>query len=575
MSRDRPTRSARLLPLLLPGLLVFAAGADQAPTTGPGADDVLLQALVEELTRSMDLQLEDLERPYLIQYQVEERATCWLTASYGALTTCQRDARRSFASRVRVGDYDLDNTNFAGAYRGGGATLPLDDDRIAIRQAIWRATDRDYKRAVETLTRKKAYLEHKNVQDRPPDYTRVDPVVHLEPRVDLVFDQDLWAEKVKRLSARFKCFTKIQKSDVRLAIGALNCYIVDSEGTRLRIGDTGVVLTFSAELQADDGMRLSDTYTCGGFSLEDLPSLEHLEADVDELCRSLIEAAAAPILEEYTGPVLFDEQAAGQVFASLLAPGLAGRPDPIGSQRSYSETALDKRLGKRILPKTFQVYDDPIVKRYQDRPLFGWYEYDDEGVPARRVDLVKDGILKTQVTARAPTKKIPATTGHGRVGRFGSDARAAVANLFLSSNDGRTDEELTEALIEACRDEALDFGLRVVALQGVIPGGLADPVFVYKVYVDDPHRKKQERVRGLEFKPVQVRSLRSILAAGRKQYVHNYLAGSGTTVVAPAVLFEELELTRIEEEFDKLPILESPVDRQTPGAPSAGADGVN
>ena len=263
------------------------------------------------------------------------------------------------------------------------------------------------------------------------------------------------------------------------------------------------------------------------------------------------------------------------MFASLLAPGLAGRPDPIGSQRSYSDTALDKRLGKRILPRTFQVHDDPTIKRFEGRPLFGWYEYDDEGVSARRVDLVIDGILKTQVTGRAPTKKIPATTGHGRAGQLGSDALAAVGNLFISSRDGLTDQELTEVLVEACRDETLEFGLRITALQGVSAGGLADPVFAYKVYVDDPQNANRQRVRGLEFKPVEVRSLRRILAAGRKQHLHNYIVGSGTAVIAPAVLFEELELTRIEEEFDKLPILKSPADRQTPGSPPAGSDGGN
>jgi hypothetical protein len=32
-------------------------------------------------------------------------------------------------------------------------------------------------------------------------------------------------------------------------------------------------------------------------------------------------------------------------------------------------------------------------------------------------------------------------------------------------------------------------------------------------------------------------------------------------VIAPAILFEELELTKIEEEFDKPPILSSPATR--------------
>jgi len=571
VNRDRLALAACFLALLLPA---FATRADETATADAGKGDVVVQSLVDELTRSMELQLEDLPKPYLIQYRAEDRETFWLAASYGALTTKQTGAERSFGSRVRVGDYDLDNTNFAGSFRGGGgAALPLDDDPVAIRQAIWQATDEDYKRAVEALTRKRAYLEQKNIEDRPPDYTRVDPVVHVAPLVETAFDEELWAERVKRVSARFKRYTAIQQSEVRLAIGTVNAYVVTSAGTRLRVGDTGVILTMSAQLQAEDGMRLTDTRTSGGFSLEDLPSVERLEADVDELCRSLIKLAAAPVLEEYTGPVLFDGRAGPQVFASLLAPGLAGRPDPIGSRRRYSDSALDKRLGKRILPRSFQVYDDPTARHFEDQPLFGWYEYDDEAVPARRVDLVIDGILKTQVTSRSPTRKIQTSTGHGRASQLGADAEAAIANLFVSSKEGLTEEELTAALVQACRDEAMEFGLRITALQGTSAGGLADPVFVYKVYVDNPGEENQELVRGVEFKSVEVRELRRLLAAGRKQYLYDYIAGSGTAVIAPAVLFEELELTRIEEEFDKLPILEPPARRRAPAAGAAEADG--
>jgi hypothetical protein len=518
--------------------------------------------MVDEMTRSLELQLEDLEKPYLIQFEAEDRLTYWLAAEHGALTTRQQQARRTFASRVRVGDYDLDNTNFSGRGRAGGrAVLPLEDDYIAIRQAIWWATDRDYKGAVETLTRKRAYLEQKNIEDRPPDYTLAGPVVQLQPRADFVFEEDLWAANLKRISARFRRYPDVQDSDVRLTVGAINRYIVDSEGTRLRVADTGVLLLLSAELQAEDGMRLSDTRTYGGYSLDDIPPIERIESDLDALCLSLAQVAAAPVLEEYTGPVLFDGRAAPQVFASLLAPGVAGRPDPIGSRRSSREHALDKRLGKRILPRTFQVYDDPTVKRFEDQPLFGWYQYDDEGTPARRVDLVIDGILETQLMARAPTKKITGTTGHGRARRLGAIPQATAGNLFVSCNEGLADSELRQAFLEVCRDEGLDFGLRVTGLRGVSVGGLSDPVVVCKVYVDDG---REELARGLEFKPVEVRSLRKILAAGRKQHLHNYIAGPGRAVVAPAVVFEELELAKIEEEFDKLPILKSPAQRQAP-----------
>ncbi|UCC29075.1 MAG: hypothetical protein JSU86_12825, partial [Phycisphaerales bacterium] len=122
----------------------------------------LMRALTDEIKRSMTLQMEDLEKPYFIQYTVDDSLAYQLTANYGAITSSDRRRSRDFYSQTRVGSYELDNTNFTeetgGFFRffggrgggGGRASLPLDEDYTAIRQSIWWATDQDYKGAVET-----------------------------------------------------------------------------------------------------------------------------------------------------------------------------------------------------------------------------------------------------------------------------------------------------------------------------------------------------------------------------------------------------------------------------------------
>ena len=547
------------------GLLAAVRPAPALAADAAGNDDVMLRAMADELQRSMELQLEDLGRPYFIQFQAEDRTSWQLSAHYGALTANQQARRRVFSSRVRVGGYELDNTNFTAGYRGGTrAVLPIDDDYTALRQAMWSATDREYKRAVETLTRKQAYLEQVNIEDRPDDFSKVEPVQHLDPPAELNWDEQELSQYLKRISARFKQHTAIQDSDASLTGGIVTRYTVNSEGTRLRVSEPGIVLTISADLQADDGMRIGDTRVFGGEAFADLPPEDELLAEVDRMCASLVEVAAASMLEEYTGPILFDGEASGQLFASLLSPGLGDRPDPVGGGRGDS-VGLDKKIGKRILPKTFQVYDDPTAKRFDGQLLFGWYEYDDEAVPAQRVDLVANGILQTLVTGRAPTRKIKHSTGHGRASWLGADAQAAVANLFISSNEGLTADEMKQALIEASRDENLEFGLRVTSLDGIGYGGLADPLYIYKVYVEDG---REELVRGVEFKPVEFRSLRRIMAAGDKLHVLNHFRDGAGAVVSPAVLFEDLELQKVEEEFDKRPILDSPATRTAEEVPS-------
>ena len=558
--------------------------------------DMIVRALADELARALDLQVEDLEKPYFIQYTVDDNLTYNLAADYGALTTSDRDRSRRFYSRVRVGSYELDNTNYAGdsgMFFGAGfdragrqSSLPLDDDYLALRQAIWRATDKDYKGAVETLTKKRAYMKDKNIADRPHDFSAAPPVEHLDPTAVLRFDRADWEDRLCRISAHCKQYPQVQHSGVQLFTGAGNTYIVTSEGTRLRYADTGAVLRLTAEVQAEDGMRLSGGRSYAGESAADLPPVAEILADIDTLVAELTASMAAPIVEQYTGPVLFDGHAAGQMFQALLAKGVAGKVEPLGSQRSpFGATEdLEKKLDKRVLPRSFQVYDDPTVKQFGDEFLFGYYPFDDEGVPAQRVDIVVDGKLKGLCMSRVPTRKLSGTNGHARRAAGAGAPSAAVASLFIEFDEGLAADDLKAALIEAAEDEGLDYAVRIESIRSAglgssqsdifsfimraqrgRAGGLGDPVIAYKVYTADG---REEPFRGCEFGRVDVTDLRRILAAGDTPEVYNYIGGFGmggstppSTIVAPPVLFEEMELAKIEQEHEKRPLLKAPLTR--------------
>ncbi|MFH0980300.1 MAG: metallopeptidase TldD-related protein [Planctomycetota bacterium] len=583
---------------MITGLTILAFCAWPAPAAEDtlSSSDVLMRALVDELTRALKLRMEDLEQPYFIQYGVDDSISYDLSARYGAITSSQRERSRRFYSRVRVGAYELDNTNFAGeqglfAFFGGGAggggqaTLPLDDDYRAIRQAIWKATDDDYKEAVETLTKKRAYLKDKTIEDRPNDFTKAEPVEKLEPGAVLRFDKAQWEENLRRISAQFKAQHQVQDSNARLLVGAGNEYVVNSEGTRVRIGETGVLLLITAEVQAEDGMRIAGSRSYAGETVDELPPLDKILADMDMLVKELTAAMQAPIIERYTGPVLFDGLSAAQMFRVMLADGVVGKVEPVGTQRRSFEGAenLEKKLGQRILPKSFQVYDDPTAKRSNDTPLLGHYRYDHEGVPARRVDLVVDGVLKDMCLSRVPTRKLSGSNGHARRAPNASEPQAAVGCLFVKDDNGLSDRDLKAALIQAAKEEGLEYAVRIASVKSTAlgasrsemfsffmrlqqgrGGGIGDPVVAYKVYVSDGH---EEPFRGCEFGQAEVAALKKITGAGDAPAVYNYVAfGMGgatppSTIVAPSVLFSELELSKIEQEHDKLPILKAPLAR--------------
>ncbi len=545
-------------------IMAAICGAALAPTataaaSAPGdasAQDVIMRASVDELTRTMsELSIDDLPKPYFLQIRVTEREATRLTASYGGLVRADHERSRIIESRIHVGSYELDNTNFQQPF-GYGGPLPLDDDYDAIRQAIWLVLDEDYKRAVQSLTAKQAYLKEKNVTDRPNDFAPGDAVTFVQPHRTFSFDEAVMTKTLKRISARFNDHPAIQDAEVSFIAGEATDWLINSEGSRLRTGDAGGLLQIDAELQADDGMRLFDSRTYLCESVDEIPPVEQLLKDVDALCEKLIAQTQADPLEQYTGPVLFEPKAAGAVFQALLADHVAAIAVPLGAQ--WRSPSFEKKLGLRLLPRSYQVYDDPRPKRLGYKLLAGAYDFDDEGVPASRVSIIEDGKLKHLVAARAPTRKVTRSTGHGRNGGFG-DAHATIGCLYIRDEDGLATDELRQELLEEVRDEGLPYGLRVATMSDGDFTQLGVPIYAYKVYAEDGH---EEPVRGLQFQTVSDRAMKHIIASGREPEVYNLVSNISVSIISPAVLFEELDLSRLKEEFDKLPILPAPSQRK-------------
>src|SRR5262249_9207545 len=141
---------------------------------------------------------------------------------------------------------------------GGFAQLPVDDDPIALRSALWSATDEGYKSAVETLTKKRAYMADKKLEDRPADFSAAPGSRLIEPTVKLAVDRPAWEGKLAQISGRFRQHPSIQESSVSFSASAVNHYLVNTDGTRLRTAKRRASLEIGASLQAEDGMHLSD-----------------------------------------------------------------------------------------------------------------------------------------------------------------------------------------------------------------------------------------------------------------------------------------------------------------------------
>ena len=565
-------------------LLVFS------PSLPVQESDPIIRALVDELARSQTLSLDDMGPPYYIQYSANDVENWQAEFSFGGVTSSSQDRSCSLATDVRVGSWDLDNSNsgggsggwggWAGGRRGGGRSsggsvaLPEDHDYDAIRHAAWLASDAAYKRAIEDYSNKKASLDDSRDSDRPADFTPSQPIVKVLPLATLGLTGSDWEESLKQgaeLTNLLNRYPQVVDGSFRISAIARNRYIVNSEGTRIRHGDVKYLISLSVTVKTPEGLRLSDTQRWFPTSSAAFGS-PPIQSRLMNLVETLTKTSDAPLLDGYTGPVLFDDIAAAQLFQALIARGVAAQPgEASGGRRRFSGGEnLERMVGKRLLPPLFSVWDDPTIPEYQKVPLAGHYLFDSEGVSPERVDLVKDGKLATMLMSRTPTAKFTDSTGHGRSGRSGS-IRATIGNLFIQYDKGLSSKELNAALLNIAELSGLDYGLRISALApglaSMMSGGnmrdmqaffrrqrggrggssssLGDPLYVFKVYVEDG---REEPVRGLEFDSVSVSTLRDILFAGRDQVVWNPGGTNSSSIIAPAVLFDELDLYGIEDD---------------------------
>ena len=513
------------------------------------AGDPLLEALLAELERSKaQLKMDQLEAPYYIEYRVSDVEDFSTEAAFGATREDQRVHVRLLRVVVRLGDYKQDSYFAQGI--GGTALLPLDNDPIALRHQIWLATDDAYKSAGQALTQKQAALKQFSKEEHPvDDFAKATPVQLVEPTLSLKTDADNWKKTLEAATNLYRQYPDIQSVSASARISVINDYFLNTEGTVTRNGKAVYTVQFNASTQAPDGMRLSRTPAWTVARPEELPTREKLLQDGKKALETLDALRQAPIVdEEYRGPVLFSPDAADDVVAQLIGSSVLGRKPNLGApNRTTGAFATSYR--SRVLPTFVSLVDDPTLKDFEGKSLIGSYNVDSEGVRARSVDIVNKGILTNYLLGRQPIRDFPESNGHGRA----APAAPPLPNLgvlLIKSSEPEAPAALKQRVIELATNSGQPFGYRVETMAG------AAPRLLYRVYAKDGH---EELVRGAVFSELDVRALRNDLSAlGNDPLVSNRTGGMPATIIAPSLLFDELQVKRADTSKDKLPEYPAP-----------------
>ncbi len=544
-----PTWRVAAIALALLAAVPFGVGAQQKPLPAEAASDPILRALQAELTRSKaQLKMENVDSPFYIEYRVFDVEQFDASAAFGALRDQNRTRLRLLRAVVRLGDYKLDS--FFNAGQGISDILPLDNDELAIRHAVWLATDQAYKRAGEAFSNKKSQLKQLNIAQPVDDFAKADPAVSIGQTAKLEVDPAKWTKMLESATAVYKNDPQIQSLTASLNFTVLSQYFINTEGTVTRNGSTHYQIVLSASEQAPDGMRLDRAPQFTSNRIEELPTPDEFQTDALNLVKDMKTLREAPIVdEEYRGPVLFSNDAATDMFFELIVPNVLGRrPAPGRPARTVGAFASSWRA--RVLPDFFSVVDDPTLDTFAGHGLGGAYKVDDEGVPAAPVTVVDKGTLVNYLIGRVPIRDFPVSNGHGRASGNGNTSPGP-GNLFFRPSKTSTREELKKQLIDECRTRGFPYGYYVDTL-----GPRLSPRMLYRVWVNDGH---EELVRGAIFNELDIRALRSdLVAAGDDPLVSNRTGLPFMTVVSPSVLFDELEVKRADNSNEKLPDYPAP-----------------
>jgi len=555
--------TAFMLPLLT--ALQLGPAAHATLPTLPEDASVVERALYAEMTRATELLvLPGSELPYFVQCDLLEGRSVRVRQRFGAVVDFVDRPFVTARIEVRVGDYAFDSSDFDGQEFGVVMlSLPEDGDEVAYRRKFWLAFDRAYKDALEGISEKRASRKSDD-RSHPPALLPQAPFVS-ELEKPVAFDVDLNALSVllEPIGVVADSYEGLEQFEVRAR---------DTVGTHLTLNSEALwverefgrsTVTFEALSRLKDGTTMETSAAWHGATLDSLSTGEEIATEMRGLLDSLMARAAAPVLGEYVGPVLFEGQAAVELFRQLLHPPILGTPpseEPFRGRKAADMPRATGRLGRRLLPAGWTVVD--TTPNHPE--AMGYYRYDDDGIAPQRVVLVEDGYVRRLLRSRIPDLDQAPSTGHGRT--IGTGRRAATPGVIevlpARSVSARKLQRL--ALREAARAGrnavlvvrslepfSLADDFRLFFTGSGVPAGLTVPLEAVLRYPDG----REEPVRGLSFVGVDTRVLRDIAASGETGgFVDLHDGGTGpsrhveasgghsVTWRAPDVLIGEVEL---------------------------------
>ena len=331
-------------------------------------------------------------------------------------------------------------------------------------------------------------------------------------------------------------------------------------------------------------------------------------AEVEKMAKNLSELTQKKAISEpYSGPILFEGQAAAEVFVQKFFTNVNGlvtvRKPVVGSEQIISmapdkvkENMLEAMLNKKVISRGITIEALPTLNSFQNTSLVGSFVADAEGVKAPdRLVLVENGVLKNLLCGRTPSLKMKQSNAHARAALSNGGIKT-VTNpgvIKMTNNNKATSVEkkkLKAMLLAAAKEEDLEYAYIVRKIVSDAAGiknennisfyGMAKPkvdlsktIEVYRVKVADG---SEELVSFAEIQGLSTKSFKRLLATSAEMQVYNtmvmpinsdlynweyQLTGTPASFILPdGLLFQELDIIKEKQGMVKnIPAVSNPL----------------
>lgn len=527
-----------------------------------------LELLSAQLKRSMKTLQKQNPSIYYLSYTYSEGNTAELSVQNGAVARERVSQEASLQVFPRAGSPRMDNTRTLKKdytfYTLTRRNVPhWQEDSHAFKTAVWRATEQAVEDAQQEFNRVKADAQNASARaDDSPDFVFPPKETFCLEDKPLEFDLSHIKELLLKASRLTTDKPFVLDSEFAFSMQDVQRYFVDSVGTQLKFPVRLARLYYSLSGQTADGAEFSRSGFYDVLNADELPSEEKLLADVTQSISELKALSSAPEAQPITVPAILKNRAMAVFVHEVLGHRVEGHRQ---KEDAFGKTFTDK-LGQQVVSPLLTIVDDATLASFNNIPLRGFYYYDDEGVKARPVVLVENGVLKNFLMSASPIKGSSVSNGHGRA-EMGKRPVARMGNTRVIAGETMPYEQLEQQLLEEIRRQNVPYGVIIEDLSGGftftgtrLPQTFKlTPTLMYRIYPDG----HKELVRGVDMVGTPLASFKEVISAADDYDVFNGTCGAESgwvpvSGIAPSVLLRRLELEKTGKAETKPPLLPPP-----------------